>query len=145
MTALRPSMSVPDAASCKYLYSFYNNFLVSLKLDKFKNIYIFLNKKWFFDKLYNELIAQNFINFSFKVSYKNIDKGILELLGPKGISENIYKLSILFSFLQNSLMTFYAFIIIFALIFFIFIFSSNILNIGLIFILFIYLIYNKSY
>jgi len=48
-----------------YLYSFYNNFLVSLKLDKFKNIYIFLNKKWFFDKLYNELIAQNFINFSF--------------------------------------------------------------------------------
>ena len=126
-----------------YLYSFYNYILINLKLTKLKNIYIFLNKKWFFDKLYNEIIAQNFINFSFQVSYKNIDKGILELIGPKGISKNIYKLSIFFSFLQNSLVTFYSFIIIYTFIVITLFYFTNILNLNLIFILVIFILYNN--
>ena len=49
-------------------------------------MYNFLNKKWFFDKIYNEYFAQKIFNISFVISYKTIDKGIVEIFGPKGLS-----------------------------------------------------------
>ena len=59
-----------------------------------KKIYSFLNKKWFFDKIYNEYLGQFFFNFSFSVSYKTVDRGIIEILGPTGLSHFIKKMSI---------------------------------------------------
>jgi NADH-ubiquinone oxidoreductase chain 5 len=54
-------------------------------------IYSFLNRKWFFDKIYNELISQNILNIAYKQTYQTIDRGILEFLGPHGFSIVIYK------------------------------------------------------
>ena len=56
-----------------------------------RRIYNFLNKKWFFDKVYNEYIAQFFFSFGYNVSYKIIDRGIIEIFGPMGLSGVISK------------------------------------------------------
>ena len=54
-----------------------------------RKLYFFFNKRWFFDKVYNDLIAQNVISFGYKTSFKTIDKGLLEMLGPLGVSKTI--------------------------------------------------------
>lgn len=82
------------------LYTFFNFFLFKMKISNLgKKIYNFLNKKWFFDKMYNEYFVQNLLNISYKVSYKIIDRGIIEVFGPLGLTviitkkaQNLYKL-----------------------------------------------------
>jgi NADH:ubiquinone oxidoreductase subunit 5 (subunit L)/multisubunit Na+/H+ antiporter MnhA subunit len=51
-----------------------------------RKIYNFLNKKWFFDKIYNELFGQFFFKFGYTMSYKVIDRGTFEIIGPTGLS-----------------------------------------------------------
>ena len=69
------------------LYNFRSKFLFNIKTSIIgKKIYYFLNRKWFFDKLYNEYLGQFFFKFSYSVSYKFIDRGIFEILGPTGLS-----------------------------------------------------------
>jgi NADH-ubiquinone oxidoreductase chain 5 len=70
-----------------FVYSFLPEILFFIKsLKLFKKIYIFLNKKWFFDKIYNEYFSQFFFKLGYSISYKFIDRGIFELLGPTGLS-----------------------------------------------------------
>ena len=87
-----------------FIFYFYlQKNMFKIKLTTFGNlIYNFLNKKWFFDKIYNEYVNQIFFKKSFNISYKLIDKGIIEILGPKGISILVFKKSILFSILQSN-------------------------------------------
>merc|ERR1711862_1032568 len=66
-----------------------------------RNTY-FLNKKWFFDKIYNEFVVQSFFEKGFSISYKIIDKGIIEIFGPKGFSNLVIKNSVEFSKFQTS-------------------------------------------
>ena len=51
-----------------------------------KKVYGFLNKRWLFDKVYNSF-AKTLMTFGYKVSFKSLDKGTFELLGPLGISQ----------------------------------------------------------
>jgi NADH-ubiquinone oxidoreductase chain 5 len=71
-------------------FIFYNSqtkFLFNIKTSFLgKKIYTFLNRKWFFDKLYNEYFGQFFFKFGYSISYKFIDRGIFEILGPTGLS-----------------------------------------------------------
>jgi NADH:ubiquinone oxidoreductase subunit 5 (subunit L)/multisubunit Na+/H+ antiporter MnhA subunit len=68
--------------------------LFCLKSSKIgKKTYYFLNRKWFFDKIYNEYIGQLFFRFAYSTSYKFIDKGIFEILGPTGFSSVILNIS----------------------------------------------------
>jgi NADH-ubiquinone oxidoreductase chain 5 len=61
------------------------NFLSIKKSFWFKDFYSFFNKKWYFDRVYNELVSQNFLSFSYHYAYKTVDRGLLEKLGPSGI------------------------------------------------------------
>ena len=59
---------------------FFTNFII-------KNIFIykmynFINKKFYFDKIYNFFFAKNLLNFSYFITFKLIDKNILENFGP---------------------------------------------------------------
>jgi hypothetical protein len=54
-----------------------------------KKIYNFLNRKWFFDKIYNEYFGQFFFKFGYSISYKFIDRGIFEILGPTGCLQRL--------------------------------------------------------
>ena len=49
-----------------------------------KKIYNFLNRKWFFDKIYNEYFGQFFFKFGYSISYKFVDRGVFEILDPTG-------------------------------------------------------------
>ena len=69
------------------LYNFQSKLLYSLKISFLgKILYNFLNRKWFFDKVYNEYFGQFFFKFSYSLSYKFVDRGIFEILGPTGLS-----------------------------------------------------------
>ena len=42
-----------------------------------RKLYIFLNKRWLFDKVYNDYVGQNALQFGYHVSFKALDKGSL--------------------------------------------------------------------
>ena len=81
------TFSMLGASLSFFLYNFQSNILFSLKTSFLgRKVYTFLNKKWFFDKIYNEYVSQFFFKFGYSVSYKAIDRGIFEILGPTGLS-----------------------------------------------------------
>lgn len=53
-------------------------------------IYIFLNKKWHFDQLVNEIIILNAMNFGYGSTFQAIDKGLIEKIGPSGFSISLF-------------------------------------------------------
>jgi NADH-ubiquinone oxidoreductase chain 5 len=94
------------------LYTYLNFFLFKLKISNIgKRIYNFLNKKWFFDKIYNEFLVQNVLNISYRVSYKIIDRGIVEVFGPLGLALIISKKAFFLYKLQSGFLYHYTLII----------------------------------
>jgi NADH:ubiquinone oxidoreductase subunit 5 (subunit L)/multisubunit Na+/H+ antiporter MnhA subunit len=75
----------------------YSNFMYltyRFKLTDFGvKIYTFLNRKWFFDKIYNDYLNQGVLNAGLFHTYRNLDKGIFELVGPFGSSTLVYSSS----------------------------------------------------
>lgn len=81
------TLSLCGAGLSFFLYNFYGSTLFAIKTTTLgRKVYNFLNKKWFFDKIYNECIGQFFFKFGYSVSYKSIDRGAFEILGPTGLS-----------------------------------------------------------
>lgn len=69
------------------LYNFQPKILYRLKTSLLgRKLYSFLNRKWFFDKVYNEYFGQFFFKFGYSTSYKFVDRGIFEVVGPTGLS-----------------------------------------------------------
>jgi NADH-ubiquinone oxidoreductase chain 5 len=88
------NLSLLGAISSFILYTFNYKLLFAIKTSFVgKKIYNFFNRKWFFDKIYNEYFGQFFFKFGYSVSYKFIDRGIFELLGPTGLSFSITKVA----------------------------------------------------
>ena len=80
-------LSLFGVISAFFLYNFQSTLLFQLKTFIVgKKIYNFLNRKWFFDKIYNEYLGQFFFKFGYSISYKFVDRGIFEILGPTGLS-----------------------------------------------------------
>jgi len=74
------------------IYSFVNKKLkLNFKKSRFgHSLYTFFSKKWFFDKIYNEVVGQSILYAGYNYTYIIIDRGILEFLGPYGISRLVY-------------------------------------------------------
>lgn len=86
------------------LYSTASHFLFNLKISRAGvYLYTFLNRKWFFDKVYNEVVNQELLRFGYHTSYKTIDRGIIEVFGPMGLSFFITKVSRYFSRIQSGI------------------------------------------
>jgi NADH-ubiquinone oxidoreductase chain 5 len=101
------------------LYYFESNFLFKLKTSVLgKKIYNFLNRKWFFDKIYNEYFGQFFFKFGYSISYKFIDRGIFEILGPTGLSSIAIKIGSNFHKMQTGFIYHYTLIILIGITFF---------------------------
>jgi len=66
-----------------------------LNINKFKFIYIFLNKKWFFDIIYYFFIVKIIFYLGYNIFFKLIDRGFIELVGPLGLVRKIYNKSII--------------------------------------------------
>lgn len=55
--------------------------------------YKFLNKKWYFDQIVNELIAVKLMNFGYFSSFQTFDKGLIEKVGPTGFTSSFFSFS----------------------------------------------------
>lgn len=109
-------LSIFGASLSFYLYTFGSRILYDWKLSSTgKSFYNFFNKKWFFDKVYNEYITQSFLSFGYHISYKTIDRGIIELLGPYGFSRLVSMQSYALQKLQTGFLYHYTLVILISL------------------------------
>jgi NADH-ubiquinone oxidoreductase chain 5 len=103
--------SLSGAISAFIFYMNYSDKLYQFKISKTgRNLYTFLNRKWFFDKVYNDFIAQNMLNFGYHTSYKLIDRGVFEFLGPLGLSRLVSRRGSDLAQLQTGFLYHYAFV-----------------------------------
>ena len=106
------ALSVLGVTVSFLLYLSGSRLLVKMKLSKLgKKFYNFFNKKWFFDKVYNEYIGQSFFTISYTITYKIIDRGIIEIFGPMGLSSIISKKAFYIARLQTGYLYHYTFLI----------------------------------
>lgn len=83
-------ITITAAISSYFLYKFKVQEYFELKKSKsFKIIYHFFNKKWYFDRIYNEIVSQKALDSSYNYFYKTIDRGLIEKIGPFGLVNNI--------------------------------------------------------
>lgn len=67
-----------------WCYHLLPELLISLKLN-FLNGYRFLNGKWYFDNLIHSTLTSFLLYFGYHITFKEIDRGILEVWGPYGL------------------------------------------------------------
>lgn len=79
----------------------------------FRKIYTFLNSKYYFDVVYNHFIVSKGLQLGYAIS-KQIDKGVIELVGPFGLSNLFTFTSYNLAKLDTGLISTYAFYIIMA-------------------------------
>ena len=137
-------ISISGTSFAYLLYSFGLKSFYRLKMEnlRFRALYNFLVKKWYFDRLYNEIFVQNILYFSYEFVYKDLDRGLIENVGPLGVIEtcsNISKLAVLLQtgLLSHYLFSFFAVLLLFG---FSWVFSSSfLLVLSLTTILFLYI------
>jgi NADH-ubiquinone oxidoreductase chain 5 len=98
--------------------------LINLTNNKIgRNIYAFLNGKYYFDVIYNHFIIQSGLKLGYNIS-KEIDRGAIELLGPYGLSNYFYNAGKNLAKLDTGVITTYSLYITIALISLLFILFS---------------------
>jgi NADH-ubiquinone oxidoreductase chain 5 len=115
-----------------YLYNYNPEFIVSLTSNSLgRKVYTFLNGKYLFDVIYNNYIIAIGLQLGYTIS-KVLDRGVIELVGPNGISNtlndtgsNIAKLD------TGSITTYGLYIVLGMLTLILLIFSSVLFNISL--------------
>lgn len=98
-----------------------NAVILNLIYKKKKNtirfkFFKFLVGKWLFDKYYNSLISSSILYSSYNWFFKLIDRGLLEIIGPLGLTRQVYFLSSIISKLQTGYIYHYIFVILLSLI-----------------------------
>jgi NADH-ubiquinone oxidoreductase chain 5 len=88
-----------------------------------RNIYAFLNGKYYFDVIYNHFIIQSGLKLGYIIS-KEIDRGAIEFLGPYGLSNYFYNAGKNLAKLDTGVITTYSLYITIALISLLFILFS---------------------
>jgi NADH-ubiquinone oxidoreductase chain 5 len=81
--------SLLGASLALFLYHKNSEFLISLTNKSLgRKIYTFLNGKFLFDVIYNHYIISRGLILGYTVS-KVLDRGVIELLGPYGLSKSL--------------------------------------------------------
>jgi NADH-ubiquinone oxidoreductase chain 5 len=93
--------SASGAFTAYLLYVVFGELGFRLLITKLKWLYLFLNKKWFFDIFYVEWLAKPLVKFGYKITFRLIDRGVIEWLGPYGLVKFINWCSIKISSLNS--------------------------------------------
>jgi NADH-ubiquinone oxidoreductase chain 5 len=105
------------------IYHIFEKKVSSITLyKKIYYFYTFFIKKWYFDNIYNKFIVNTFFYIGYHISFKLLDRGLFELIGPLGLVRLISNLIKKISNLQSGLIYHYIFIMILGLTFFILLF-----------------------
>lgn len=101
--------------------AFATNLLATHQVFRFKltsigrNLYLFFNLRWLFDIIYNEWVAKTFLFFGYQYSFKLLDRGIIDMIGPSGITLTIKNLMKELKSMQTGLISHYALIMLVSL------------------------------
>jgi proton-translocating NADH-quinone oxidoreductase chain L len=60
----------------------------------FTPILWFFFHKWYFDYIYNYYFGYTILDYSYECFYALLDKGFIEILGPEGLSNTCYRISV---------------------------------------------------
>lgn len=102
--------------------------------------YHFLSLKWYFDEIYLTYISKFILNFGYKTSFKLLDRGLFEYIGPFGIVLLIKKISKVIHNLQTGLIYHYILCMLIGCLFiFLFLLIPGYIHISM-YIVFIYII-----
>ena len=94
-------------------FVFYNTLAYSwIKSLYFHIIYTFLNSAWQFNFIYNHFIIKNIWKLGHLITYKIIDRGLLEVVGPTGVLNLLIRITQNISNLQSGMIFNYALIMI---------------------------------
>lgn len=103
--------SILGAFISYYLYQNYNSAIMYFSTNKkVIVVYRFIAKRWYFDIIYNNYIVKNILDFSYKVSFKVLDRGFIEYIGPFGITYVLQKYSSDIAKVQSGNVYHYSFI-----------------------------------
>lgn len=115
--------SISGSVLALLIYHVYEKKFITLNVYKsVYYVYSFFVKKWYFDNIYNTYIVNNILYFGYHISFKLIDRGIIELAGPLGITRAISTISKKSSEFQSGLIYHYIFMMILGITFFILLF-----------------------
>jgi NADH-ubiquinone oxidoreductase chain 5 len=79
------------------MYHAFSHITINLALSKSgKKLYTFFNAKWFFDAVVNYYIIGKSLSVG-NTTAKVLDRGAIELLGPFGLTNTLYKSSTVFT------------------------------------------------
>lgn len=81
-------------------------------LDLYYTVYTFFNSAWQFNYVINNFFIFNILNFAHLVTYRVIDRGLLEIIGPNGISRLLIRLTQNISNFQSGMVFNYVLIMI---------------------------------
>ena len=100
-------ISIFGAALAIYLYNKDIYFIIKLtEIQIFVKLYTFLNNKYYFDVIYNHYIVRKGFKLGYKIS-EELDKGVIELVGPYGITKLLNNISINIAKLDTGLISSY--------------------------------------
>lgn len=91
------------------------NFYKVKQMPLYHIMYTFFSKKWYFDRVYNQFISQNLLTIGYTLTYKRLDRGLLEFIGPYGITYLFKNLIKNIKYLQSGQISHYLFIFFFAI------------------------------
>ena len=115
--------TILGVTSAYYLYSQKLVWFYNIKQSLIYNLlYTFFSKKWYFDRIYNQIISQNFLSKGYFLTYQQLDRGLLEIIGPFGIVNSLNKSTQILKKVQSGHISQYLFLF-FLLTFLIIIFS----------------------
>jgi len=101
-------LSILGAGLAIILYNRNPEFVISLTENSLgRKAYSFLNGKYYFDVIYNHYIISNGFKLGYTIS-KEIDRGVIEFLGPFGLSNTFSSLGMSISKLDTGVVTTYA-------------------------------------
>jgi proton-translocating NADH-quinone oxidoreductase chain L len=140
-------LSILGTTLAYFMYAFNLNFFYDIKKTKnFKYFYNFINRKWYFDRIYNEFIGQKALNISYSYAYKDMDRGLIENFGPSGVVSIISYVFTSIKELQSGFMFHYLLMFLIGVTFLIFILIFPILPISLtlLFFLYVYILFEEK-
>lgn len=107
--------TVFGAASAFFIYNFLPIIFVNTTETSLgRSIYTFLNGKYLFDVVYNNYIIGAGLKLGYTIS-KVLDRGVIEFIGPFGLSNTLINTGVNFSKLDTGIITTYGLYIILSL------------------------------
>jgi NADH-ubiquinone oxidoreductase chain 5 len=120
-------LSLFGASLAIFLYHKSPTFIIDLTDNLIgKKFYAFFNGKYFFDIIYNNYISNKGLELGYTIS-KVLDRGIIEMVGPNGLSQTLTNTGINISKLDTGVITTYSIYITLSLLSLIFLIFAPIL------------------